>query len=101
MKKRKTCGNCIVLGHLRVFDYGVVKRLERVDRLLEDLHDGDAAHVFGSGLGHVHLRLHVALHKMCVLASHHGEHARDSEDGRNQACEPHAPVEDEQRDHKA
>lgn len=38
--------------------------------------------------------------KCAFLPPHHGEHARDSEDGRDQTCESHAPVEDEQRDDK-
>ena len=58
----------VVLRHARIVDDSVVEGLERVDRLLENLDHGNAAHVLGTGLVHAHERAHVGLHELAALA---------------------------------
>ena len=74
--------------------------LEGINRLLEHLHHGDAAHVLGARLVHLDERLHVLRHEVHTAPAHHVEHAAKREDDRNQARKPESPVErEEQREH--
>ena len=91
----------IVLRHVGVFGDRVVERLKGVDRLLEHLDHGDAAHVFGAGLVHLDQRAHVGLHKLGALAAHHGGHGAKRNGHRNEACRAQAPIEGEKQHEQA
>ena len=88
----------VIRGAFAVVVDGLFERLERIHRLLEHLHHGDAAHVFGAGFRQAVERGLVFLHDAAVLAAHHREHGRDRYDGRHENRQPHAPVEHEQQD---
>ena len=74
-----------------------MERAEAVDRLLEDLDHGDAAHVLGAGLVHLDERLHVARHEVHASPAHHVEHAAERDDHRDKAREAESPVKDEEQ----
>ena len=75
--------------------------LERIDRLLEHLDHGDAAHILGARLVHAHRGRHVALHELHALTAHHGGERGDAHDHRHKAGRPQAPVEGNQHDDHA
>ena len=86
----------VVLREHRELLDGVVERAEREDRLLEDLDHGDAAHVLGAGLVHLHERLHVARHEVHAAPAHHVEHAGEAQGDRHEAGHAQPPVKDEE-----
>ena len=91
----------VVLRHVRVVDDGVVERLERVDRLLEHLDHGNAAHVFSAGLVHTHERAHIGFHELAALAAHHGRHGGEGHHHGNEAGRAQAPVEGNEKHKQA
>ena len=90
----------VVLRQYGELPYRVVEGLERVDGLLEHLHDGDPAHVLGPRLVHFDERLHVPGHELHAASAHHAGHAAYREDYRSEAGKAQPPVErEEQREH--
>ena len=86
----------LVMTRLRaVVVDGLLEGLEGIDRLLEHLYHGDAAHVFRPRLAHAVLRGLILLHELGILAAHHGEHRCDGDDSGDEASSAHAPVEHE------
>ena len=83
----------IVLRHMRVVDDGFVERLERVNRLLEDLDHGDAAHVLGARLVHAHERTHIGLHELAALTAHHGCHGGEGYNHGDETRRAQTPIE--------
>ena len=77
----------------------LLKGLKRINSLLEDLHHGDPADIFGARLGYPVLCGLVFRHKLRVFAAHHGEHGDNGDHGCQQAGKPHPPVEQEHQDH--
>ena len=75
-----------------------LERPERIHGLLEDLHDWNAAHVFGTRLAHHVLGRLVFQHQLCVLAAHHREHGCDRDHSCQHTSRAHAPVENEHQD---
>ena len=60
-------------------DDGVVKRPERIHRLLKHFHNGNAAHVFGARFVHPHQRALVLHHEIHAAALHHPGHSAESD----------------------
>ena len=87
-------------GFFAVFFYRLLKRLERIDGLLEDLDHRDAAHIFGARLAYAILRRLILGHEPGVLAAHHGEHREYGNHRCHKTRGSHPPVKHEhQYDH--
>ena len=87
----------IVRGSLGICVDGFLERAERVDRLLEHLDHGNAAHVLSSSLARMVECVVVLSHEVGVLAAHHCEKRTDGNDRCQHAGSAHAPVKHEEQ----
>ena len=85
----------VVSGLAAVILNGLLKRLEGINRLLEDFHHGNAPDILRPRLGHAVLCCLIFCHQLGVFSTHHGEHGDDGNHRRQQAGSAHSPVKDE------
>ena len=84
----------ICSDHLMVIINCLIKILERENRLLENFHDGNAAHIFNGFDVHVFERLHVFLHKVLALV-HLGTERDDGIGNWDEGYDAKTPIENE------
>ena len=89
----------IICRLVAVFVNGLLKRLEGIHGLLEDLNHRNAAHILGARLGDAVERCLIFRHELGVFAAHHGGHGDDRNHRRQQAGRAHAPVEHKHQHH--
>ena len=86
----------ICSDHLMVIINRFIEILEGENGLLEDFHNGDAAHVFDRFCIHVFERLHVFLHKVLALV-HLGAERDDGVGNWDEGGDAKTPIENEQQ----
>ena len=84
-----------MLGLAAVFLDGLLEGPEGIDRLLENLNNGNPPDIFGARFRPMILGRLVLCHELGVFAAHHRKHSNDRNDRGQKAGGAHAPVKDE------